>query len=114
MNQSSETSNMNSTQLQSFHSTSQFKTDSKGPLSEDEYGIEQLLNRISSVKFAWDSLHTLDVRVSHSGFTPFHLAVVKGNMHVLKYLVRMYRCRDYYRDTFQQGKYQHRKAEYSL
>ncbi len=66
------------------------------------------------MRFAWDALHTLDMRVSHSGFTPFHLAVVKGNMQVLKFLVRMYRCRDYYRESFQQGKYHHRKAECSL
>jgi hypothetical protein len=61
---------------------------------------EKYLVKIFGVKFIWDSLHALDSKTHVHGFTPFHLAIEKGNPGLLRYLVKMYRCRDYNRLIF--------------
>jgi hypothetical protein len=47
------------------------------------------------------------------GLTPFHMAIIKGNQAVLRFLVRMYQARDFIRENYQQGKHQ-RKGENSF
>jgi ankyrin repeat protein len=55
------------------------------------YGVEEFMQKVSGIKFVWESMHSLDQKSFMHGFTPFHLAVIKGNQVILRYLVRMYR-----------------------
>lgn len=36
-------------------------------------------------------MHSLDMKTLVEGFTPFHLAVIKGNHMIIRYIVQMYR-----------------------
>jgi len=68
---------------------------------------------VAGIKFVWDSLHSLDQKTHAEGYTPFHLALFKSNQMILRYIIQMYRQRDYLRLTYYQGKHV-RRTEYTL
>ena len=80
--------------------SSTFKTHNRSASQEREVKDEAYLHRISGVKFAWESLHALDMKTHQHGLTPFHLAIIKGNQAVLRFLVRMYQARDFMRENY--------------
>jgi len=56
--------------------------------------------KLSNHKFVWDSLHSLDVKTFSQGFTPYHLAITKGNLVILRYLIKIYKQRDLFREAY--------------
>jgi len=58
------------------------QSSSRIPLSTEEF-----FSRVSGIKFVWDSLHSLDQKTIVEGYTPFHLAIIKANHIILRYIV---------------------------
>ena len=58
-------------------------------------------------------MHTLDLKSHHEGYTPFHLAVLKADHIILRYIVQIYKQRDYIRHIYYQGMVS-RKSEYTF